>query len=242
MPYCPRCGVEVEHDITECPLCSFSIPEVPNVVDIKKEEIELKNYYAELRELKKLQKKRGKAIAFTIIILAVIFVGFNNAMQDWYGNGRLTFSPYVLSSLGLFICILICLFGFIKNWKKIFLFLYITSSAFLFSIDYYNEVLAWFWTAALPISTATFGLVFLVAYIITRGKPGGLNNGGIIFTGIAILIILIELILDLHYGQLKLTWSIQVFITASSLAIIFLLARKIVHKSSFKKLKRFFHF
>lgn len=242
MPYCPRCGVEVEHDITECPLCSFKIPVIPNIVDVKKEEIELKNYYEELSELKKLRKRRTKGVVFIILVLAVIFAGFNNTMQDWYANGELTFSPYVLSSLVGFIGILICLFGFIKDWKKIFLFLFFLSSAFLFSIDFYQDGIQWFWSMALPITASSFGLVFLVSYIIKSRKPGGLYNSGIIFTGIAVLIILIEIILDLNQGGLKLTWSIQVFITAFSLALIFLLARKMVHQNSFKKLKRFLHF
>jgi Kef-type K+ transport system membrane component KefB len=138
--------------------------------------------------------------------------------------------------------ILICLFGFIKAWKKIFLFLFCLTSAFLFSIDYYNNGTNWFWPMALPITTVTFGLVFLAALLIKNKKPGGLYNSGIIFTGIAVLIILIELILDLNSGEVNLTWSIQVFITAFSLALVILIARKMIHNSSFKRLKRFLHF
>lgn len=242
MPYCPRCGVEVDYNVTECPLCSFGIPQIPNTIDIKKEEIELKNYYAELRELKKIRKKRRKGVFFAILIISIIFAGINNVIQDWYANGALIFSPYVLSSLGLLTGILICLFGFIKDWKKIFIFLFCITLAFLFSIDMYSGKIEWFLTLALPIASASFGLTFGVSYLIYRKKPGGLNNSGIIFTGISILIILLELIIDLYMGELHLTWSIQVFVSAFSLAMIFLLARKIVHGKSFRQLKRFFHF
>ncbi|MBI9108349.1 MAG: hypothetical protein JEZ04_16505 [Spirochaetales bacterium] len=242
MPYCPRCGVEVDYNITECPLCSFSIPEIPYEVDIKKEEIELKNYYEELKVFKQLRKKRGKAIAFIVIVLIVIFTGFNNTMQDWYANGQLTFSPYVLSSLGMFIGILICLFGFIKNWKAIFLFLFCLTVPFLFSLDLYRGEITWFWTAGLPITISSFTLVFLPAIIIKNHRKGGLFASGVVLTAGALLSILVELILDLNSGNIELTWSFQASITAGSLAFIFLLARKIIRQSSFKKLKRYFHF
>lgn len=28
MAYCPKCGVEVEHDVKNCPLCDFPIPDI----------------------------------------------------------------------------------------------------------------------------------------------------------------------------------------------------------------------
>jgi hypothetical protein len=242
MPYCPKCGIEVEYGVYECPLCSFEIPEIPHEMDVKKEEIELKNYYAELKELKKRRKKGTKRVTFLVIILLIAFAGFNNAMQDWYTNNSLTFAPYVLSSLGLITGIVICIFGFIKNWKLVFLFLFVITTVFLYSIDRYAGGIDWFFTLAVPAVSSAFGILFLTVFLIKTRSRGGFYNGGMIAAAVAVLSILAEIILDLNFGELKLTWSIQVSVTAFITAIVLVFARYLVNNNVFKYLKRYFHF
>ncbi|HAK45660.1 MAG TPA: hypothetical protein DCO79_07050 [Spirochaeta sp.] len=242
MPYCPKCGVEVDHGTECCPLCSFSIPEIPFETDIKKEEIELKNYYEELKQLKDARKKKTRSVFFIIIILIVIGTAFNNAMQDWMSNNELTFSPYVMSSLGLFIICLIVIFGFIRRMKFVFPLLFLSSSVFLFSLDIFSNGIEWFWTLGLPLTTLSYGIVFITAIIIRKKKPGKLYSGSIILGFAAVLLVLMDSIINLYYGELMLSWSLNALFPIGSLALLLILGKALISGKTFKKLKRYLHF
>ena len=242
MPYCPKCGIEVDYGIVECPLCSFSIPEIAQEHDILSEDVELKNYYDELKQIKARRKLRTRQIAFIIILLIAIGAAFNNTMQDWITDHKLTFSLYVLSSLGLFTVVLISVFGFIKGWKKNLTVLFIAASAFLFSIDYYQGSPSWFLPLGLPIAVLGCGMFLLTKLIINKLKPGRLYSGSIILGSASISLILLELIIDLHSGKIALEWSLQSLVPLGSLALLFILGRVLINRDFFSKLKRYMHF
>ena len=242
MPYCPKCGVEVEHGILKCPLCSFDIPEIPHEDEQMHEELELKNYYTELHNLKKKSRRRAKQIAFIVIIFGAIGAAFNNTMQDWLGNNRLTFSPYVLSSIGVFILYLISIFGFIHGWKKNLLFLSLGTTAFIFSIDFYSDGLGWFLPLGLPICILTFGLIFATAIIIRKLKPGKLYSISIISAAAAIEVILLELIIDISLHNIRLQWSLQALVPLVSISLLCILGKSLEKHDIFAKLKRYMHF
>ena len=241
MPYCPKCGVELNHGIHECPLCSFDIPDIPEEIEPIAEEVELRNYYTELHQLKKKNRKRSKQIFFIIIFLGAIGAALNNTLQDWLGNNRLTFSPYVLSSIGVFILYLISIFGFIRGWKKNLLFLFLGTTAFLFSIDFYNEGMNWFLPLGLPASVLTFGLIFFTALLIRKIKPGKLYSGSIILAVAALHIIILEIIIDINFGKLNLEWSLNALIPLVSLSLLLVLGRAMINHDVFAKLKRYMH-
>ena len=242
MPYCPKCGLEVDNGITECPLCNFTIPDVPYENDLKKEEIELKNYYEELKILKKERKKKTRRVIFIIFILFAVGAGINNALQDYLLNNKLTFSPYVLSSLGLFVICLIVIFGFIKKIQYIFPLLFVSTSAFLFSLDVFSNGVEWFWSVALPLTAMGYGSVLLCLIIFMMRKPGKLIVGSIVLGFVSIMIVLVEVILDLYSGNFSLSWSLQVMIFTASLTLLLMLGKALVNGKWFKKLKRYLHF
>lgn len=242
VPYCPKCGIEVDYGIVRCPLCTFVIPEIPPEHDILSEDIELKNYYDELKIIKSRRKHRTKQITFIIILLIAIGAAINNTMQDWLIDHTLTFSPYVLSSLGLFTVFLISIFGFIKGWKKNLITFFLAITAFLFSIDFYAGGLDWFLPLGLPITVLGAGLYLITRVIINKLKPDKLYGGSLLLGVTAILLILLELILDFYSGEIKLEWSIQSIVPLGSLALLFILGRALINRDFFSKLKRYMHF
>ena len=242
MPYCPNCGIEVDFGITICPLCSFAIPEVPHDHEAVDEKIELKNYYEELKKINKKRRKRAKGIAFIIILLIAAGAVFNNIMQDWLVHGTLTFSRYVISGMGLFIVCLICVFGFIKSWRLNMLALFISSTAFLFSLDLYEGGIEWFLQLGLPASGLCFGILFLTLTAIKKANPGRLYSGSIILVSAAVITILLELIFDLYSGVYMPGWSLKALVSTGSLALLLVIGRALVNRDFFNKLKRYLHF
>ena len=243
MPYCPRCGVEVDKEIRECPLCSFEIPLVEEEPEAPTEEIELKNYYNELQNLKKTRRKRAKQFTFTVILLGSIAAVVNNTLQDYLGNNSLTFSPYVISSISLFLLFMLPVFGLIRGWKKIILLLGIGTAGFLLSIDFYSHGIEWFPLLGFPLTILTFGSLFLIMLLIKKIKPGKLYSTSIILGAVSVFMILVELIIELYLGGgVKLDWSLQALVAAGSLALLMILGGLMRKKHTFAKLKRYLHF
>ncbi|MDC7225672.1 MAG: hypothetical protein PQJ61_02780 [Spirochaetales bacterium] len=242
MPFCPRCGVEVDYGVRNCPLCTFNIPEVPYEQEILHEEIELKNYYTELRELKIKRRIRNKGIAFVIIILIAAGGVFNNIMQDLVANGELTFSLYVVSSFFLFIFCMISIFGLVHGWRNNLLMLFIATSITVLSLDFWSGGIEWFWTLGSPLVVVSFGFLSLTVFLIKKLKPGRLYGFSIILACVSILLIMVEIILDLYIGELELQWSLQSLIPNGSLALLCMAGRQLVNRDFFHKLKRYLHF
>ena len=242
MPYCSKCGIEVDNSIRNCPLCDFPIPEIPTIIDVQKESIELRNYYDELKKLKKIRKRRVKNIIFFIFMLGIIYTAVTNASQDFYLNGRLTFSRYVLSATVLFTMVLLCLFGYLKKWSAILIFLSAGTCAFLFSLDAFEGGLSWFFPLGLPVLLLSMALIIIPVLIIKKVNRGRVFALGVILASIAAFTIFLEIVIDLFFGELRLSWSIQTFIFIFSLGLIILFSKKIFHSKLRKKMKRFFHF
>ncbi len=242
MPYCPKCGIEVDYGILKCPLCSFDIPEVPPKQEILSNEVELKNYYSELKMLKSKRRKFNKKIVFILILLITAGAVFNNAMQDLFVNGELTFSFYILSSFALFIVCMISLFGLIKGWKNNLIILFISTALFILTIDLWSGGIDWYWNIGLPIVILSYGLLFLSVLLLRKLKPGKLYGLSIILFISSIFLILLEVILDSYFGAINLRWSIQALIPNGSFALLCIAGRQLVNHDFFKKLKRYLHF
>ncbi len=96
MPYCPRCGVEIEDRLERCPLCETPIPhavrdaEKAHERDFPKDVIRPKPMYRELSDKEKRVLVTG-LIAFVGLFPIAITMGL-----DLLRSGRVTWSYYVL--------------------------------------------------------------------------------------------------------------------------------------------------
>lgn len=95
MPYCPRCGVEIEERLDRCPLCDTSIPkevrlELEGSAMFPEEVIEPKPMYRELT----LKKKR--ILVSSLIIVLGLFPIAITAGIDIVSSGAITWSYYVI--------------------------------------------------------------------------------------------------------------------------------------------------
>jgi hypothetical protein len=95
MPYCPRCGVEVEQRLDRCPLCDTAIPK-----DVREHPEEPGEYPEDVippkplyRELTRRQKR---VLATSLIIFLGLFPIAITLGIDLFQHGSVTWSYYVL--------------------------------------------------------------------------------------------------------------------------------------------------
>ena len=238
MPYCPKCGVEVDDNIIECPLCKFPIPNVE-----KEETKELQeskypianNIYSEHR-----QKIKSQLFFVTIVILVSAVVVLSVVELIYPVNSIITNYLFIVL-LSLFVYSFL-LFGFLNRGLTI---LGITSTTtvlvyFIAKINNGN----WFNSYALPLIIVIYINVLAFDYIYRHSKKK--NRFGYL-PAFSLLIcsslcLGIESIISLNiYGSIHLTWSI--IVTVTCILVAYLLHTIINNLSylSIERIKRKFH-
>lgn len=208
MAYCPKCGVELELQRKNCPLCQFPVPQ---------ELMELHTQNPSYPEPINAQHDDAQVIrnkifyTYAMVSIAIIIIAFSvNYVYDLpklAQNALLYGIVIILGSNALLFLVL----GFIKNIKSILLGIGITSILLAFLLNFLQGEISWALSYAFPIVfTAT--LFFMLASIIYL-KSAHTNH--FIFVPIYIclalapLLPIIETVIQLNlYGQLSLSWSI----------------------------------
>ncbi len=209
MPYCSRCGVEVESGINKCPLCQ-------TVIQVGRKDIasEFNNYpdsviHSVVDDLKNVVEKKKYvwelvSIFFLISIISVLAINFSL-------DRELTWSFYpvcaILTSWGSLTAML-----FLN--RHLFIFLFCDAfflSLFLFLTDLYSGGLKWFFPIALPIVCLILIIFLIDAFIISLLKTNGLNTAGFLLMGISVFCSGLENILSLYTnGRMSFSWSVVV--------------------------------
>ena len=235
MPYCSKCGVEVDNDVIKCPLCQFKIPEIDGLIsEPSKFPIAINEYPQQLVDLKiKIFKSIAIFLSSTVIILLLL----NRKI-----SGEITWSKYTsLIFLAMIIYAFFC-FGFIKSFRKSFTGVTITTIVLLFLIDIIKDGLTWFVPVGLPITLAIFFIVMIIVYISKRSRSRGLNVIAYSLLGVSILCLIIEFCLTNYvYGFVDLSWSTIVCVQLFALAVILLYIHYRFPEKYKNRIKRFFH-
>lgn len=243
MPYCPKCGVQVEKERSSCPLCSFPIPNVegPEETPIQREKHLLNRYRIKQAENRRRWKEARifvyMGIAFSLMVLSLIF-----GIQDYYFSGVLGWSRYVIVSNLALVVFLFFLLRLIPGFLTNFIGLGITTGGFLYVLDSLNGKINWFWNLGLVICINTMIWLFILRLIIRHTRRRGLNIPAYSLAAGAMACISLELIRDLYQGvSLHLTWSIPVITTLIPLSGILLFLHLLISPGIRENFKRKFH-
>lgn len=236
MPYCSKCGIEVDHGIKRCPLCHFSIPEIETdeEVDTNRFPTAENGYPREQRELKKVIYM----IVSTMMLATCILMFFLNTIF----SGRLTWAKYSIVSVIAAWGYLGIGFGFIRNFIIAILLTSINTSILLFFIDSFNGRLEWFFPVGVPLVLLALAISLIIETIYIKSKKKIFNNISYIIVGIAFFAIGIEALIDLYLRQtIELVWSIIVAIQLISIALLLLYISHRLPQRYKEELKKRFH-
>ncbi len=236
MPYCPKCGVEVDKKRKTCPLCNFNIP------PINEEEInEEKETFPHAENIYREELIRRKNIAFyTVEMILLSMLGIFMVISEVY---NVSFMSYFIASTLSLIFYVFFFFNYLKK-KYNYLGIFITTILLTYTLSRFTESSLWFLKYSLPIILVTFGDILFVGYLYNKfkSKNAFIYNPVLFLIFVSIISLGIDFIvsLALNFDRL-LSWSLIVCVSTLPIVVIML---GIYHKTSEKvkeTLKKRFH-
>ncbi len=211
MAYCSRCGVEVEANRVQCPLCDTPI----HCYD---EETELSSLWPVQKELPKIRKRTKRILTLMPLLLFLVIAFLVVLIVDLRMTGSLGWSRYALTSLGTIFSVGI---GIIIFWDiKILNLVWVTACVLMMLslFDTFSGGTVWFTSTGVPLTllTALYGELTLIGANFLGKKYGAqITLQSLLVT---LLCFGIEYVLSTSGGTASFTWSL---IVAAPLMLIF---------------------
>lgn len=219
MPYCAKCGVEVNNTINSCPLCEFPIPDINDYPS--------DNNQNTFPEPENIYRDRARTIKnstfFTIILFLVFTIPILISIKVFYPPVTKGIN-YAIVCIIASILYLFFLFGYLKINYNI-LGIGITSILLTYILDSIDENITWFYKYAILIIILVMVIAYLYVFLYKRSKHHNqlIYVSTYIFSGIGILCIGIEAIITYRlYYTIRLSWSIIVFLFSLSICVLLL--------------------
>lgn len=233
MSYCTNCGVELDEDLSTCPLCGVTIGKE----DIK-EHLDQSEYYPSdiillhKKETRKHIWELSGIISFSGIAVCTIV--------DLVIHKGLSWSLYADASISaLWICLTLILLAF----RKYFLIipgLLITILTMLFLFDLFSPPVNWFYGIGLPITIALFVSVSIVVLLWKVAHFRGFNILALAFFVLSGFCIISEVFIDKYLSNVvEIRWSAIVAVSILPISLVLLFVHYRMKKG--KRLDSYFH-
>lgn len=219
MPYCAKCGIEVNNNTKTCPLCEFPIPDVgehgnqhpinafPDADNIYKNRMEI------------IKNK----VFFSLILLLIFTIPILISIRAFYPSITIGINYAIISILAS-LFYLFFLFGYLTINYNI-LGIGITSIILSYVLDSIDHSITWFYQYAFFIILLVMVVVYLYVFLYKRSKHQNqlIYVPTYIFSGIGILCIGIEALITYRINySIKLSWSIIVLVCSVTICLLLL--------------------
>lgn len=223
MSYCVNCGVELDTSLKECPLCNTPVinpKEIPNVHKGK-------TPFPQEKGTVEVVKRKDLGILLSTVVLATAATcGLLNLFV-------FTGSAWSLAIIGVCALLWVIMIPVVIYTKQsVYVSILFDGAAvavYLYMIAYMIDSSGWFWGLGFPIAMLVTAVVEAVTFCIRRLPNSFLTNALYCITGIAILCVGLEILIDRYLkGQIQLRWSAIVLTICAivDITIITLLSRK----------------
>jgi hypothetical protein len=210
MPFCKRCGVEVESDKTHCPLCNTALEE------LDEESIEKTKKFPDDEQVaspkKERSEKRKRVLRWEILSVTLLIPLMITLFTDLIVNRTVSWSLYPISSLILVWIIISIPLLFPNKLPIILIGETVPYFIFLLIIDLIdNGSIDWYTRLGLPIIAViiTMVLAVIVGTIFVKNK--GANIAAFILFGIGITCLGIDFIVTSYIeSRFAVNWSLYV--------------------------------
>lgn len=243
MPYCPKCGVQVEPHRQNCPLCLFPIPEVEEPEeDNRKRESYLQNRYRIKKAENRRRLREARIFVFIGTVISLLVVSLIIGIQDLYFSGDLTWSRYVITCNLAAVVSLFFFLQFIPTFLPNFLGLAVTAGGFLYLMDANDGQVEWFWDLGMAICANTMVWIYILRLVIRHSRRRGFNIPAYGLFAVALGCFSLELIHNFSLGEpLRLTWSLPVISALVPLGGLLLFLHFLLSPRIQEKIRRKLH-
>lgn len=222
MAYCPKCGVELESYVKNCPLCDFSIPDVgdPNYFF---EEESIKKYPHAITIDRKDHMIVKNKIFFSFIVVVISTIIILAVLKLIY-PGSAAFANYALIIIIGILFYMFFSFGYLKAVYNL-MGMTLTTLFITYAIDYQFMHLEWFTRYALPIVLILYLdiTVFLLLSKMSRNRNKFVYVPTVSLLFLSLLSVGIDGVISMNIkGSIHLSWSLIVLICGGAIALILL--------------------
>jgi hypothetical protein len=234
MSQCKNCGVELDEEFVNCPLCGSVIgrEESPTLRNRSEE-----HYPSDTIVVHKKEKRRhiwelSGIIAFSGIVVCTIvnFVIFK----------RLTWSLYADTSILLiWICITLILLSF-RNYTVILPGMLLAILSALFLYDMFSPPLDWFLGIGLPVTVALSVAVSIIILLWNIAHFKGFNILAVSFLILSVFCLVSEIFIDNYvFSKVNIHWSAIVAVSVFPISLFLLFVHYRMRKGN--RLDSYFH-
>jgi hypothetical protein len=228
--------VEVAENDAWCPLCNTKIPDpVSMESDSPKKEVK------ESRKTLYTKEINYRQVAWETLGILMAFASAICLFVDLLISRQISWSRYVLSSLGFAWLILTVIYFLYKRAIALSVCSALTILAYLFVLDWIDSGLEWFSTLGLPITLFSMASAYAVWFLSIKSQKRGLNVVAYFLFAVVINCLVIEGAVNFYLSsRIFMNWSLIVALSVIPEAVIFLYLhyRLLRHR----EVKRYFHF
>ncbi len=218
MPYCSRCGVEVDDNIKFCPLCNSKIQHF-NKTPVIPENFPTDSMIPSDYQLPFEKKKKIIWSIFSFLLAITLFIIF---AVNFLLNRTITWGWIPIFSILLCWGITAIIYYLYKKIYFFILSVFILIMTYLFFILLLFHNLNIFFLLALPILISIFINIFFFIIILKNIKKKGYNIIGFLLIATTLLCICIDAIITFFItSKFLITWSIVAIALSFPLTIFF---------------------
>lgn len=244
MPYCSRCGVEVDDGATICPLCEAPIQRLDAPVSPLGDG-PYPQHIIDPQDTYRLSRAERRRIATEILSLVAILGSGALLLMDLLSSADLGWSRYAVASI---------IFGWSAACLPIALHarpraavaaVGAASVAFLIVLDAMDGGIGWSLSLGAPITMTSFAAVAATAACIATRRVKGLNLLGIGAIGLAAYLVALEALLRIgllgleRFGEVRPYWSLVAALALVPVAVfLFYLHGRVTRGADLRKIFR----
>jgi hypothetical protein len=202
MIVCKNCDVELDTEMTSCPLCGEPVSDGSSAGLVREKN---RSGILEKRSMSQPQRKATWELVSIILVLIVVVT----ILLNFLINREISWSIYPVASC-LILFSYISIFAFLNRRREIqILFVFVVASAFILLLDVVTGALDWSYKLAIPL-LFMFNLIFTgMLKIFSNAKQRGINLIAYLFLGAALFSTGVEVITDIYVnGRVYLVWSL----------------------------------
>jgi hypothetical protein len=238
MPYCPKCGVELEESLKRCPLCKSPILDTLE----GKEHVSGKfpDAVYDPENLEGLTQAERKKITIEVVSVSFSIALAVTLLINLALTRTVSWSLYPIASLVFVWIVTASLIIFEGRPRLIYAIIGPSLILFVFCLDIFDGPLNWFLDLGLPLALVLELAVVLTTLFASLVKRKGVNLIAIILLGLDFLCLGIDGILTHRFiGTTSFGWSMVVSIALVPIsAFLFYLHYRITKQASLRKLFR----